>query len=71
MSTYEEVCYELFVFERALEERHIIKRFKLLANGRCFLADMSSDLVSTRLLVSLCLTLDMSKDDGVNRLPYC
>ena len=71
MSTYEEVCYELFVFERALEERHIVKRFKLLTNRRCLLADMSSDLVSTRRLVSLCLILGMSKDDGENRLPYC
>ena len=71
VSTYEEVCYELFVVKRALEERHIVKRFKLLTNRRCPLVDMSSDLVSTRLLVSLCLILGMSKDDGGIHLPYC
>ena len=71
MSTYEEVCYELFVFERALDERHVVEQLKLLTNRRCLLADMSSDLVSTRLLVSLCLILAMSKDDGESRLPYC
>ena len=71
MSTYEEVCYELFVFEGALDEGDIFKGFNLLANGWCLLIDMSSDLVSTRLSMSPCLCLEIGKDDGGDCLPYC
>lgn len=57
MSACEEFCYELFVFEGALDEDDIFEGFELLANRRCFLADMGSDFISTRLLASPCLNL--------------
>lgn len=71
MGTYEEACYELFVFEGALDEGDIFEGFKLLAHRRCLLSDMGSDLIPTRLLMSPCLSVGLCNDDGGDGLPYC
>lgn len=64
MSTHEEACYELFVFERALNEGDIVESFKLLGNGLCLLADMGSDVKSSYVSVSPCLFMGMSRLRG-------
>lgn len=61
MSACEEFSYELFVFEGALDEGDIFEGFELLANRRCFLADMGSDFISSRLLASPCLYLGVDE----------
>ena len=60
VGTCEEFCYELFVFEGALDEGDIFEGFELLADRRCLLADMGSDFISTLLSASrrLCFGMD-------------
>ena len=52
VSPREELCYELFVFERALDEGDILKGFKFFGNRRCRMSDMGSNLIPTRLSAS-------------------
>ncbi len=49
MSTFEEICYELFILERALDEGDIFEGFKLLGNGVGVLVDMGFDSIPSRL----------------------
>ena len=70
MSTGEEACYKLFVFQGALNEGEILESFKLLGNGLCLLTDMGSDLIASSLSVLRCLCAGLSTNDWREDLPY-